>query len=133
MQEENLSSDVLLFKVLYCLCQFEAVFFFSFFIVVLGYTVAFTKVLAIYQTYHTSIHPLKHSLLSPPPHFWSSFNSSHFHLHICEHSICTIFTLPHPFPISSPLPLVLNPPGRTYPAFLFSNLIKEKTMTFLCV
>jgi hypothetical protein len=31
-----------------------------------GYIVAFTKVLTIYQIYHTWIHPLHHSPLSPP-------------------------------------------------------------------
>jgi hypothetical protein len=32
-----------------------------------GYIVAFTKVLIIYQTYHTWTHPLHHSLLFPSP------------------------------------------------------------------
>jgi hypothetical protein len=33
-------------------------------------------------------------------------------LHTCVHSICTIFTLPHSFPTSYPLPLVPTPSPR---------------------
>jgi hypothetical protein len=35
---------------------------------------------------------------------------SFFHLHICIHSICTIFTLLHPFPTTSSPPLVAPSP-----------------------
>jgi hypothetical protein len=45
------------------------------------------------------------------PHFWSSFNKSHFlHLHSCVHSICIIFLILHPFSTSSPFPLVPTTP-----------------------
>jgi hypothetical protein len=68
-----------------------------------GYTVAFTQILTAYQIYHSWIHPLHRSSLSPPIS-WNSFNRSHFC--ICIHVytfFCTIFILLHPFPASSPL------------------------------
>jgi hypothetical protein len=43
-----------------------------------GYIVAFTKVLAMYQIYHTWIDPLHCSLSSPPSHSWNSFNKYNF-------------------------------------------------------
>jgi hypothetical protein len=46
----------------------------------------------------------------PPPSFLDQFQQvSIFHLYTCVHSICTIFTLPHPFSTSSTLPLVSIP------------------------
>jgi hypothetical protein len=47
---------------------FVFVFFFTFFFFYCaewGYIVAFTKVLTVYQIYHTWMHPLHHSPLSP--------------------------------------------------------------------
>jgi hypothetical protein len=55
------------------------------------------------------------------------------HLHTCVHSICTIFTLLHPFLFSSPLLVAPTSPGRTCFALLFSGFVKEKKMTFLFV
>jgi hypothetical protein len=40
---------------------------------------------------------------------------------------------PTPFPNLLPLPLVSTPPCRTCFAFLFSNFVKEKKLTFLLV
>jgi hypothetical protein len=101
-------------------------FFFFLFLLLLywGYIVTFTKVLI---TYHSWIHPLHHSPLSPPPpHSWNSFNRSHFSIYRHEYIIlspyspsCTI--LPHlPPPISN------NPPDRTCFAFLFCVFVKKK-------
>jgi hypothetical protein len=43
----------------------------------------------------------------PLPPFLEEFQQvSFFHLHTCMHSICTIFTLLHPFPTSSPKPVL---------------------------
>jgi hypothetical protein len=95
----------------------------------------------IYKTSY-NVSNISH-LNSPPPPF--SFypllppfleyfqQVSLFHLPICVHSICTIFTLPHPFPISSSLQLVPTTPGRTCSALLFFNFVKEKKMTVLFV
>jgi hypothetical protein len=46
--------------------------------------------------------PPPFSFISPSPHSWNSFNSYHFSIYnTCVHSICTIFSLPHSFSISS--------------------------------
>jgi hypothetical protein len=75
-----------------------------------GYIVTFSKVLTMYQIYHSWIQPLYHSPLSPLTLFLEYFQQvSLFHLHTCVHSIRTIFTLLYPFPTSSPLPLVPTP------------------------
>jgi hypothetical protein len=56
-----------------------------------GYIVAFTKVLTMYQIYHTWIHPLLCSPLSlSPPHSWNSFNRYHFCKYI---HVQTVFAL----------------------------------------
>jgi hypothetical protein len=55
--------------------------------------VAFTKVLTMYQIYHTWIHPLHHAPLPPSSHFWNSFNRYHFC--ICIH-VYTFFVPPFP-------------------------------------
>jgi hypothetical protein len=90
--------------------------FFSSFIVMLeGYIVAFTKVLTIYQIYHTSINCLHHSPLSTNPHSWNSFNRYNFstYLDTCIHSICTIFTS-----------FTLSPPtGSTCTILLLSDFV----------
>jgi hypothetical protein len=53
---------------------------------------------------------------------------SFFHLHTCVHSICTIFTLLHPIPTSSPFPLVDPSPQAGS-----SSTLLVKNMTFLFV
>jgi hypothetical protein len=53
--------------------------------------------------------PFSTILLYSPPLFLNGHQVSFFHLHTCVHSICTIFTLLHPFPTSSLLPLVPTP------------------------
>jgi hypothetical protein len=73
----------------------------------LGYIVAFTKVLTMYQIYHSWIHPLHHSLLSPYPHSWNSFNRYHFPF-TC---MCTQY-LHHIHP-PSPFPHLLTHPTDT--------------------
>jgi hypothetical protein len=77
-----------------------------------GYILAFTKVLTIYQIYHISNRHFHPSPLFPLPRSWNSFNRYQFFiLHTCVHSIFTILTLPFPFPTSSPLPLLPIPGG----------------------
>jgi hypothetical protein len=82
--------------------------------------------------------------LLPCPHAWigfpvgytasPSYPSPHpqfvsfFHFNTYEHSICTIFTLPYPFPTSVPLPLVSIPPGRTCSAPPFSDFAFTLTL-----
>jgi hypothetical protein len=93
-----------------------------------GYIVAFTKVLRIYQLYHTWIHPFHHSPLFSSPLIPEILSTGiFFQLHTCVHSICTIFTLLHPFPTSSSLLLVPNTPSMTW----FCK--RKKKMTFLLV
>jgi hypothetical protein len=61
------------------------------------YTVTFTKVLTIYQIYHTWIYPFHHFPLSSP-HSWMSFNSNHFTIYI---HVYTVFVPYSPLPPSS--------------------------------
>jgi hypothetical protein len=103
-----------------------------------GYIVAFTKVLRIYQIYHTWIYLLHHSPLSSPTPFLSRFNSSF--LEYVNFSICiyvyTVFALNLPsysLSLHPPLhTLVPKPLDRTCSALLFSNFVIKK-MTFLFV
>jgi hypothetical protein len=75
-----------------------------FYFIVLGCIVAFTKVLTIYQIYHSWIHPLHHSLSLPPPIPRIVSTVSFFHLRTWVHNISAILTLPH---LSHLLPLLL--------------------------
>jgi hypothetical protein len=101
----------------------ESFFYFCFYCCAGGYIVAFTKVLTMYQMYHTCIRPLHHFLSL---HSSNSFNRCHFSYTYTFIQICTIFTLPHPFPTSSPLPLVSSSPGRTCSTLLVLQFCKRK-------
>jgi hypothetical protein len=68
---------------------------------------------------------LLYPYLSPIPAIVST--APIFHLHTSMYSIPTIFTLPHPFLTSSPLPLVPTPPQ----ASLFSDFVNEKNYSFV--
>jgi hypothetical protein len=92
--------------------------------------VAFTKVLPMYQIYHTWIHPLHHSHLSPTPipgtvstgiifPFTYMYTQYLYHIH-----------LPTPFPHLLPTPTGTNTTDRTCSALLFSNFAKEKKWHF---
>jgi hypothetical protein len=59
--------------------------------------VAFTKVLTIYQVYHTWIHPLHHSLLSLSPHSWNSFRRFHFSIYMDVYTIFPPYSHSHAF------------------------------------
>jgi hypothetical protein len=87
---------------------------------VLGYIVAFTKVLTKYQKYYNWIHPLHHS--PPSPHSWNSFSRYHFPFTYTLHSIYTIFTLPH-----------LYPPRQDQFSCPVLRFCKRKRMTFFCL
>jgi hypothetical protein len=82
-----------------------------------GYIVAFTQALKLYQKYHTWIHFLNHSPLSPHPlRFLQWFQQVSFlHLLTCVHIFCTIFTLLLSSPQHFPPPISVSPPplGRT--------------------
>jgi hypothetical protein len=52
-----------------------------------------TKVLIMFQIYHTWIYPLYCSLSFLLPDSWNSFNRYHFCIYKRVHSICTIFIL----------------------------------------
>jgi hypothetical protein len=54
------------------------------------------------------------------------------YIHTCVHSICTIFTLLHPFLTILLVPTPSCPPGRTCSALLFSDF-KEEKLTFWLV
>jgi hypothetical protein len=107
--------------------SFFLIFFKKLFILLLcwGYIVAFTKIFTIY---HTWIHPLHNSPLSPPPLilgivltgliFPFTFMCTQ-HLHLIHPPI--------PFPTSSALPLVPIP--QTGPVLL-SGFVKEKKWHF---
>jgi hypothetical protein len=108
--------------------EFKILFFFFYYCFAgWGYIVTFTKVLTIYQIYHTWIHPLHHSAFTTPfPHASNSFNKYHFSIYICVHNICTIFMLLHHFSTFSPLTLV------PCSALLLSDFVKEKYKIFVC-
>jgi hypothetical protein len=89
-----------------------------------GYIVAFTKVLAMYQIYHTWIHPLHLSPSSPPI---SGTVSTGISFCIYAH----VYTLFGPYSSLYPFPCHLSPPTgqpspRTCSALLFSNFVEEK-------
>jgi hypothetical protein len=48
---------------------------------------------------------------------------------MCAH-ICILFTLPHPFPSSFLLPLILTSPERTCSFLLFSDFVKGQKLYF---
>jgi hypothetical protein len=85
-----------------------------------GYVVAFTKVLTIYQIYHTWIHPLYHSPLYPHALIPGIVSTGIIlHLHACVHIFCTIFTLLSPFSTTSTFYWYQNsptPPGLGLPS-----------------
>jgi hypothetical protein len=91
------------------------VHYLNFFIVVLGYIVAFTKDLTICHISYFNSLPPSFSFISPYLHSNNSFNRYHFSIYIHVYTIfCTIFTLLPPFTAISPLPLPLVPshPGQ---------------------
>jgi hypothetical protein len=100
---------------------------FSIFIIVLKIHCAIYKILTVY---HTWIHLSTILLYRPFLHTWNSFNSSHFSIQTCMHSICTIFTILHPFPTYSHFPLVTNPPRQDLFHLLFSEIVKERKWHF---
>jgi hypothetical protein len=102
-------------------CYFHYLLFFN--CAEWGYTVACTKVLTIYQVYHTWIHPLHHSFLSPPssvPGIVSTGLIFSF-AYMCTPYLCYIHS-PTPFPHIFPLPLVPNPQDRTGSTSYFSSI-----------
>jgi hypothetical protein len=110
-------------------CLFEKFYCFYFFIIILlywGYTVTFTKALAIY---HNWIHPLHHSFLySPSSHSWNSLSVSHFFTYIHEYIFpahSSSYTLSF-----YPPPLTCSPSPRTCFTFLFS-VFQKKTFLFV--
>jgi hypothetical protein len=94
------------YNVIYINYLIKIVWFFGFlkfsFIIVLGVHLTFTKVLTMYQIYHTWIHPLHHSSLSSSAHFWNSFNRSHFPIYIHLYIVFAPSSPPSPFPHFSP-------------------------------
>jgi hypothetical protein len=91
------------------------------------------KVVTICHMYHTWIHPLHHSPLFPPPHFWNCFNRYHFSIYIHVYTaFCTIFTLLHTFPTSFPLPHY-QPPRQDLFCPPVLHFVKEKKDIFVCL
>jgi hypothetical protein len=104
-----------------------------------GYIVAFTKVLTIYQIYHTWIYPLHHFPSSPSPHSRNSFNRYHFSTYIhgytgfAPYSPSYTLSPPPPTCISLPRQDILDGKSQTYDFFfgihLCSNISKLKDFT----
>jgi hypothetical protein len=101
-----------------------------------GNIVAFTRVLTMYQIYHTWIHPFHCSPLSPSPYTRNNFNRCHFCIYL---HVFTVFAPCSPsYPLSLPPPPfhwyhVPSPPAHVLfcPSVLhFCRRIKKK-MTFL--
>jgi hypothetical protein len=74
-----------------------------------GCIIVFTKVLTMYQIYHTWIHHLSCCLSSSLPWLWNSFNRYHFS--ICIH----VWTLFVPYSSSYLFPCHLPPSTNTTP------------------
>jgi hypothetical protein len=128
-------------KVFYCYYRFVH-FFFSLWMLFLLYAfscflnccvvwldiVAFSKVLTMYQIYHTWIHPS--TILLYIPSFTPGVVSTGI-FSICTH-VSTVFANIHhpiPFPHLFLPPTGTNPSqGRTCSALLFSNLVNEKNV-----
>jgi hypothetical protein len=117
------------------------VYFFTYFILFIyfyccawwGYIVAFVKGLTIY---HTWIHLLHCSPLSPCLHSWNSFSRSHFSIYTHVHTVFAPYSHNRPFPTSSSIPLVPTPLGSNVPdsTLLFSNFLTEKKNDiFVCL
>jgi hypothetical protein len=84
----------------------------KFFKLCLGYIMAFTKVLIMYQIYHTWIHCLHYSPLFPLPHSWNSFNRSHFSIYIYVYPVFVPYS-PSYTHFLHPPHNGTNPPDRT--------------------
>jgi hypothetical protein len=77
--------------------------------------------------------PPSFSFISPTPFLEWFQQISLFHLHTCIHNICTIFTLLHPFFISSPFPLVPNPQTEPVYILVLHFWKKENKGIFICL
>jgi hypothetical protein len=67
-----------------------------------GYIVAFTKVLTMYQLYHTWIHPFHCSALSPSPNFWNIFTRYHFCIYIHMYRFFALYSPSYPLSLPPP-------------------------------
>jgi hypothetical protein len=92
-----------------------------------GYTVAFTKVLTIYEIFHIWIHPLHHSPCLPSIPGIVSTGIIFPLINICTQYLYYIHS---PTPSAFPPPTGIKSSGRTYSALLFSNFVKEKKIWF---
>jgi hypothetical protein len=72
---------------------------------------AFTKVLTIYQVYHTWIHSLHHSPLPPSPIPGTVSTGLILHLHTCILSIA-LYSISYTLSLYPPPPLVPTPQSR---------------------
>jgi hypothetical protein len=66
------------------------------------------------------------SFIPSPPHFWNSFNGSHFYIYIHGYTIFAPYSpsyslFPHP-----PPPTGTNLPGRTFSVLLFPDFVEEE-------
>jgi hypothetical protein len=94
----------------------------------MGYTVAFTNVLIVYQIYHTWLHLLHTILLYPPPPIPEIVSRGLIFAftYMCVHSFCTIFTLLWP-------PAGSVPPSCSPILQKKREMIKSKAWHFLPV
>jgi hypothetical protein len=84
-----------------------------------------------YSISHMSyLHSLTPSFSFIPPFLEWFQQVTFFLIHTCVQRICTIFTLPCPFPTSSPLLLVPTHSGTVYSALLLSYFVNEKKWPF---
>jgi hypothetical protein len=105
------SESINLLSMILFRCTF---FFFLFFYCAgWGYTVAFTKVLTVYQIYHTWIYLLHHSPLSPFPTIPGIVSKGIIFpfIYICTQYLHYIHPST-PFPYLFPPPTGTNSPGR---------------------
>jgi hypothetical protein len=89
----------------------------------------FTRFFTIHQIYHSWIHPLHHSPLSPPLPVIVSTGLIFTFTHMCTWNLHHIHP-PTPFPHHFPPPMGTQSPDRTCSALLFSNFVKEEKWHF---
>jgi hypothetical protein len=75
------------------------------------------------QYYHSWIHPLHQSPLSPSPHSWNSFNSSHFSIYINVYTIFAPYSPSYTLSPNPPLSTGTNFPDKNRSALLFSYFV----------
>jgi hypothetical protein len=93
----------------FCVCDCWIFIFFLYCCSGLCFIVAFTKVLTVYQLYHTGIHPLLHS-----PDFWNSFNRYNFCIYMHIYRVFAQYSFSYTFSLSPPFSYWCQPSSLSH-------------------